>query len=121
MRRNLVSSVGLSVGIKHGQLPIKSMIRNAWRKRYRDRFNDFAGAVNVWVTISCPMSKDCARLLARSNYDGLLRRVLSALTGAAYSEAARIEQANITKLPRPAYCEQPHIRIVVEYFTDERG
>ncbi len=102
-------------------------IKEAWRRRYGSRFSRFDGVVRVWVTVKRPLAKSNPKYwqgradTGKPDADNVLKLVLDALNGVAYPDDARIEKASVTKLPRTAYGEQPHIQIAIDYYTEERN
>lgn len=105
----------------------ESTIREAWRKKYGDRFIGFDGIVRIWVTIKRPLAKSNPKFWkgradgGKPDADNVLKLVLDALNGVAYADDSHIEMACVTKLPRVSHDERPEIKILVEYYTEVRS
>ena len=101
-------------------------IRREWRNVHGEDMAAFADPVVVRVAYTRPLAKSNPKYwagrsdLGKPDADNVLKLVLDALNGLAFSDDAHIISLHIEKFPRSPHGNQPHMDITVIYYKEVR-
>lgn len=100
-------------------------IRKAWREQVGERWARFDGPVTVTVEVARELAKSNPKFwagrqdLQKPDADNVLKAVLDALNGLAYSDDACVTKATPEKMPRTPHGSGNRISIHITYYTEK--
>lgn len=103
----------------------EARIRKAWEEQVGEVWAGFDGSVCVTVSVARELAKSNPKYWAgrsdtqKPDADNILKAVLDALNGLAYSDDACITRETAEKLPREPHGSGNRISIHIEYHTEK--
>lgn len=103
----------------------EARIRKAWDEQVGERWARFDGPVTVTVEVARELAKSNPKFwagrqdLQKPDADNVLKAVLDALNGLAYSDDACVTKATPEKMPRTPHGSGNRISIHVTYYTEK--
>lgn len=99
-------------------------VRKAWREQVGEEWAQFSGAVTVTIAVTRELAKSNPKKwagrqdLQKPDVDNVLKAVLDALNGLAYSDDAHITRELAEKMPRAPHGSGNRVSIHCIYYTE---